>query len=140
MRLICRPLAPRETDAELLWLTISIGAVALAALWRALHLPWSTCLFHVITRHPCPSCGATRAAIGFLHGNFAAAWNWNPLAVMTYCAIAMLNLYALVVLITGARRLRIVQVRPAEKKFLRATTIVVILGNWVYLLLANQSM
>ncbi len=139
MRLIARPLAPGETNAELLGLTISSGAAAAFALWHALHLPWPVCAFHIVTGQPCPTCGATRAAIALLHGDLPAAWNWNPLALLAYGAVVLFDGYVLVVMATGAKRLRIVQVRPGEKKFLRASLVAVVLCNWVYLLIAKAA-
>ncbi len=52
MQIVRRPLAPSETNHELLWLTVSSGGLALAATWLALKLPWPICLFHALTGHP----------------------------------------------------------------------------------------
>ncbi len=139
MRLICRPLAPEETDHERLWFGVSTGAFALAAVWLALNLPWPTCAFHQITGHPCPTCGATRAAIALFHGNIFAAWHWNPLALAFYGLLAVCNVYALTAISAGAPRLRIVQVAPAEKRFWLGLAAALALVNWGYLLMTNVS-
>ncbi len=137
MRLICRPLAPGETDHEQLWLALSIGSVLLLAAWLTLHLPWPVCVFHALTGHPCPTCGATRAAIALLHGDVGTAWHWNPLAFVVYCALALGNVYLLIAIATGAPRLRVAQITSTEVKFLRGLAVVLVLANWLYLLSAN---
>jgi Protein of unknown function (DUF2752) len=137
MRLVLRPLAPRETNHELLWLSISSGAFVVGAAWLRLHLSWPLCVFHEITGQPCPTCGATRAAIALLHGNVGAAWHLNPLAFICYCVLLLCNAYALWVLSTGAGCLRIVQITPTEKNVLRGFAATLVLANWIYLLMAN---
>src|ERR1700704_7020244 len=94
MQLSRRPIAPGELDHELIWLAVSLGALAAAALWFALHLPWPICVFHTLTGHPCATCGATRSAIAFFHGQFFSAWKWNPLAFVGYCTLSIFNAYA----------------------------------------------
>ena len=37
------------------------------------------CVFHAVTGLACPGCGSLRAAHCFLHGDFAAAFRFNPL-------------------------------------------------------------
>jgi hypothetical protein len=139
MQLTRRPLAPGETDHEFIWLLVCTGAFLFGASWIALKLPWPICLFHALTGHPCATCGATRAAIALFHGRFLAAWKWNPLAFVSYCALVLFNLYALTVLVTRGKRWRIVCVTPAEKKFLRGCLVALVLANWTYLLIANAS-
>src|SRR2546423_11112246 len=136
MQLVRRPLAPNETDHELVWLLVCAGSFVFAASWLALKLPWPICLFHDLTGHPCATCGATRAAIAFFHGEFRAAWKWNPLASALYCALTIFNFYALAIVITRRPRLRLV-VAPLEKKLVRAIAIALVLGNWIYLVTAS---
>src|SRR6266487_4309183 len=80
MQIVRRPLAPGETNHELLWLSVSSGGLALAATWLALRLPWPICLFHALTDRPCLTCGATRSAVAFFHAHFLTAFQCNPLA------------------------------------------------------------
>jgi hypothetical protein len=136
MQIVRRPLAPDETDHELVWLFVSAGTFLFAASWLALKLPWPICLFHAITGRPCATCGATRAAIALFHGQFLAAWKWNPLAFLVYGALVIFNLYALAVVITHAPRLR-VALASSEKKLVRAIAIALVLGNWIYLVTAS---
>jgi hypothetical protein len=133
MQIVSRPLAPRETNYELLWLSVSLGGLLLAAGWFRLGLPWAVCWFHQVTGHPCATCGATRAAIAFFRGDLLGSIRWNPLAFAVYCGIAAFDAYALVVMLTGARRLR-VSFNTMEKRILRGTAVTILLLNWAYLL------
>ncbi len=132
MRVVCRPLAPREIDHELLWLSVSLGGLGLAAGWLAAGLPWPSCFFHAVTGHPCLTCGATRSAIAFFHGNFAAAWKWNPLAFTIYTALSIFDGYAFAVLVLRRPRLRIVGLTNGEKAVARIGLIALLALNWAY--------
>jgi hypothetical protein len=139
MQLVRRPLAPAETDHELVWLFVCAGSFVFAIAWRVLDLLWPACLFHLITGHPCATCGATRAAMALFHGQFLMALKWNPLAFFAYVSLIAFCFYAFVTVITHAPRLRIVQVGAGEKKLLRSSAIALFLGNWIYLLIAIPS-
>jgi hypothetical protein len=133
MQLSWRSLARDELDHELLWFSISLGGLVCAAAWLTFGLPWPVCWFHEITGHPCATCGATRAAITFFHGDLLGAMRWNPLAFAIYCGISVFDAYALGVLVTRAPRLR-VAFSDGEKRILRGFAIAVLLLNWAYLL------
>lgn len=134
MRLVRRPLAPSETDHELIWLCVTLTSLALAALWFALRLPWPHCIILTITGHPCLTCGATRAAIAFFHFNFLSAWQWNPLVFGVLCGLSIFDAYAFVVLALCAPRLRVIQFTATDKKFLRFAAVLLLISNWIYLL------
>jgi hypothetical protein len=140
MRIVRGPLAPGETNHELLWLSVSSGGLTLAAGWFALKLPWPICLFHALTGRPCLTCGATRSAVAFFHAHFLTAFQWNPLAFVFYCSLSIFNLYALAVLITRAPRVRITQLTASERKFIRGSIIALFAFNWVYLLISNPAL
>ena len=133
MQLVRRPLAPGETDHELIWLGVSIVGLGLAASWFLLGLPWPHCLFLTVTGHPCMTCGATRSAIAFFHLDLASALKWNPLVFAILCGLSVFDLYAFVVLILRAPRLRI-HFAPTEKKFMRLAALAILVSNWIYLL------
>jgi len=135
MQLVRRHLASPELDHELIWLTVSLGSLAFAAIWLALGLPWPRCAFHDFTGLPCVTCGMTRSAIQFFHGNFLAALRWNPLVFVALCGLSIFDAYAFVVLIAGAPRLRIAGFSSAEKTFVRALIITLLAANWAFLLL-----
>ena len=140
MQVVYRPLAPGETNHELIWLSVSSGGLVLAATWLALKLPWPICLFHTLTGHPCLTCGATRSAIAFFHAHFLAAFEWNPLAFLCYCGLSLFNVYAFQVVVLRALPLRIVRLSAGERKLFRGFVIGVLTLNWAYLLLANPSL
>ena len=134
MRVELRRLRAGELDHELIWLAVTVGAALSAILWLALHLPWPTCTFRALTGLPCVTCGATRASLAFLHGNLGAAWRFNPLIFAGICAVALFDAYALFVLGTGARRVRISLPKRGVRKLILVGLILAGLGNWIYLL------
>jgi hypothetical protein len=140
MQIVRRPLAPGETNHELIWLSVSSVGLALAASWLALKLRWPICFFHALTGRPCLTCGATRSAIAFFHAHFLAALQWNPLAFLCYCALSLFNVYAFATLVMRTPRLRVAQVNPGERKFIRGSVIALLALNWAYLLLANPTL
>jgi hypothetical protein len=129
----CVP-AHHETNHELIWLGVSLLSLASAALWLASGLPWPRCVFLWVTGHPCVTCGATRAAIQLFHGHFLAAFAWNPLVFAILCGVMIFDVYAIIVLIAGPQRFRIVEITPAEKNFVRLCVVILLVLNWVYLL------
>jgi hypothetical protein len=135
MRLRVQRLAPGEIDHELIWLSASLVSLALAALWLTLGLPWPRCIFHEITGLPCATCGMTRCGIQFFHGHFLTALKWNPLVFAFLCGVTAFDLYAFVVLVTRAPRLRITFDADLQKKLVRSAVIAVLALNWSYLLL-----
>jgi len=135
MQVLRRPLAPGETDHELIWLSVLVASLGLAATWFSLGLPWPRCLFHDLTGRPCLTCGMTRSAIQFFQGHFLAAIQWNPLVFAALCGLSIFNAYAFIVLVTRAPRLRIALWTRAEKKYARIIVITALALNWAYLLL-----
>ena len=134
MRLTVRHRIKTDLDHELIWLSVSLGGLALAASWFALRLPWPHCIFLSITGLPCLTCGATRSAIAFFHLDFWSAWKWNPLVFLFLSGLSIFDAYAFAVLIVQAPRLRIVRFTPPEKIFVRFVAIILLLSNWIYLL------
>jgi Protein of unknown function (DUF2752) len=134
MQIARRQLIARELDHELLWLSVSLGGLTAAALWFALHLPWPRCAFHELTGLPCLTCGATRSAVEFFHGNFLMALKWNPLAFAGLWAVSVFDIYAAVVLVTRAPRLRIARLTSVERNFARILVVALFALNWIYLL------
>jgi len=134
MQVSRRHLGPNEIDHELIWLTVSLGSLAVVALWLSFGLPWPRCVFHGLTGLPCVTCGMTRSGIEFFHGRFLAALKWNPLVFAFLCGLTAFDLYAFTVVTTRARRLRFVFRNQAEKQYARALVIGALALNWVYLL------
>jgi len=134
MRLVWRRSAPGEFNHELVWLAVSLATLAGGAIWLGLGFPTLRCPFLAVTGYPCLTCGATRCAIAFLHGNLFAAWHWNPLALLALCGLAIFDVYAALVLVSGAPRLRLIDSSRAEKNVVRLAVIALIAVNWIYLL------
>jgi hypothetical protein len=135
MQLSCRPLKPGETDHELIWLTVSLGSLALAAAWLAVGLPWPRCAFHEITGLPCFTCGMTRCGIQFFQAHFLAALKWNPLVFTALCGLTAFDLYAFGKLAARGPRLRIYFCTQTAKTFARIAVISALVLNWIYLLM-----
>jgi hypothetical protein len=134
MRVVWRRLPAAGLDHELVWLAVSLAALAGGAAWLALGFPWPHCPFLALTGFPCLTCGATRATIALLHGDFPLAVSWNPLAFLALCGVALFDLYALVVLLSRGPRMRIVAWTRTEKTAVRIAVIASIAANWIYLL------
>ena len=134
MRLVRRRVPANGVDHELIWLLVSVTAGAIGLLAFGFGLNWPRCPFLAITGFPCLTCGATRATIAFLHGNFSLAWWWNPLAFLALCGVAAFDLYAVAVLLSRSARIRIVDWTRAEKNFARIAVVSMLAVNWIYLL------
>jgi hypothetical protein len=134
MQVSSRHRGPRETDHELIWLSVSLGSLGVAAGWFALGLPWPRCVFHDLTGLPCVTCGMTRSAIAFFHGHFLYALLWNPLIFAFLCGVTAFDLYAFAVIATHAPRLRIAFQTEREKTSARIIVIAALALNWIYLL------
>jgi uncharacterized protein DUF2752 len=134
MRLVWRRIPPEDFNHELVWLAVSAAALAGGMVWLGLGMPGLRCPFLAITGYPCLTCGATRCAVAFLHGNLALAWSWNPLAFLALCGVALFDLYAAIVLAARSPRLRVVDWTRTEKNAVRIAVIALIVMNWGYLL------
>jgi hypothetical protein len=134
MRLLWRRRSANETDHELIWLAVSAASIAGGAAWLAMALPWPRCPFLAVTGLPCVTCGATRSAIAFLHGDFLSALKWNPLMFVAFCALIAFDLYAAIVLVSRTLRLRIVDWTVTEKNVARIAVLSLLALNWIYLL------
>jgi hypothetical protein len=53
------------------------------------------CMFKAITHIPCPSCGATRAIILFLHGDLVRSLLLNPLGALLFIALIVVPIWLL---------------------------------------------
>ena len=134
MRLLWRRRSAHGPDHELIWLAVSVVVLAGGAAWLALSFPWPRCPFFAVTGLPCVTCGATRSAIAFLHGDILSALRWNPLAFVAFCGVIAFDLYAVIVLVGRMPRLRIVDWTIAEKNAVRIAAITLLALNWIYLL------
>jgi hypothetical protein len=133
MRFEFRRLSAGELDHELIWLAATVVSAVGLMVWLTFGLPLPGCAFHQVFGIPCLTCGSTRAAFAFLHGDIPAAWRFNPLATLSFFVIAIYDLYALIVLVRRGPRLRIVWSRFPRRGFATLVSGAALL-NWVYLL------
>lgn len=134
MRVVWRRGPGAGFDHELIWLGVSLVTLAGGAAWMWIGLGWPQCPFLAMTGWPCLTCGATRATIALLHGDFLQAFSWNPLAFLALCGVAVFDLYAVIVLLTRRPRLRMVDWTRTEKNVVRVAIVCALLANWIYLL------
>jgi hypothetical protein len=134
MGLCVRRLTASEIDHELIWLSVSLVSLGLAAVWLTTGLPWPRCAFHQMTGLPCVTCGMTRCGMQFFHGHFLAALRWNPLVFVFLCGVTAFDLYAFTTLAMRTPRLRICFGTQRAKTFVRVAVISALVLNWIYLL------
>lgn len=60
---------------------VAIPGLALIPLETLQRIP-ALCLFQLLFHWQCPGCGMTRALCAAMHGDIAAAWNFNSLFVV----------------------------------------------------------
>src|SRR6185369_16979802 len=76
------------------------GVAAFFALAIVFGIP--VCPFALVTRHPCPGCGLTRATLALLRGDLTDALHFHPLApVVAPLVIAAVLYNGLVYVVAG---------------------------------------
>ncbi len=79
--------------SELVLPLVAGGAILVSFFYRSEGLPGlQVCWFRGLTSWPCPGCGLTRAFCAISHGDFAAAWKFNPFGFVFY-AVAILLVF-----------------------------------------------
>ena len=127
-----------ETDHELLW--SAVGAVTLGLGWLTARtlpgaVPLPSCLFKVVTGWPCLTCGGTRAALAFAHGDLLESCRWNPLVAAALLGWCLFLVYGAGALIGLWPRLRVRDVRPGEAAWLRTGAVATVAATWLYLVI-----
>ena len=129
-----RPLIPGERDEELIWGMILGSSGLLVACWLWSGLPTPLCAFHALTGLPCPTCGITRAFSFLLHGDPRSAFLFNPLGLSVLFGIATYLVYAAVVVVVKLPRLRWNPLSRLQKSMIRASVVLLVAMNWIYLI------
>ena len=132
---------PGHVDHELIW-----GLVAAVGLAASVMLPVDRllagagyrCPFRAIAGIPCPTCGATRAAVAMGSLDVRRAFALNPLVAVGWWAAALFVPYAAVVVLWRRDRLRLADVTARDANVLRALVIGVVLANWAYVIAAGS--
>jgi len=94
------------------------------------------CWVHSLLGIPCPTCGATRAALALAHGDWSAAMTVQPLATALAVLVASYLPWAVGVVFLGWTPLRL-DLRGASGRAWRWGLVLVGLANWGYLIRAG---
>lgn len=138
MRVILRPLRAGETDHELLWSLVGLGALTLALAWMAAGSPaLPVCPLRSVTGLPCPTCGSTRAMLALLDGRLDDAARLNPLAFAVAIAFPPYAVYGLVVAAGALPRIRL-QVEAASRAVIRLAVAVLGAALWLFLIIDGR--
>jgi hypothetical protein len=89
------------------------------------------CGFHVVTGHPCPTCGVTRMGFLLLDGEVAAASRMNPFLFLVVAGLATWAVAGLAARFAGWDLS--LGISQREEKWWWAALISGFLANWVYL-------
>jgi len=122
-----------------IWIEAVYAAIAMVGLAVARFIPEQmlearTCPFLLLTGHPCPSCGMTRAWHAMAHFHFADALRMNPLGVVLFLGACCWLVYAAVVLVGRTRAVRFDRPSGRRLNAIRIVLAAVIIGNWVYII------
>ena len=91
------------------------------------------CVFQGLTSFPCPTCGATRAALLLAHGEVPASLSMNPLVSFCFMSACLVFLYSLLAFFLHLPR-PFVELLASEPIVVRVAAVVLVLMNWSYLL------
>jgi hypothetical protein len=125
----------RKGDPPPAWPFVGVSLVLLAGLgWAISKIPprfIPPCGFHVVTGHPCPTCGSTRAALLLLKGRPLEAFRTNPLLALVVAGLVLWVAAGAAALLLG-RRLTL-RFGKREPRLWWVLLLVVFLLNWWYL-------
>ena len=125
----------RKGDPPPAWPFVGVSLVLLAGIgWVVSKIPprlIPPCGFHVVTGHPCPTCGSTRTALALLRGRLGEAFLTNPLFTAVLVGLALWVAAGAMSLVFG-RRLTL-DFGGREAWFWWLLLLVAFLLNWWYL-------
>ena len=134
MKIYLRPLAPGETDFELIWFWLMLVSGSLGFFWLHWHLPLPECPMVHWTGLPCPTCGGTRMARAVLDKNFRLGFVSNPLLFFAMTVAAGVFAYSAVVLGMRLRRIRCGKLAEKFRYVIRSAAAISFVANWAYLI------
>ncbi len=118
---------------------IIYGGIAFLALLAGRFLPVlalaPSCALRTLTGLPCPTCGSTRSLVHLSHGDVVSAFAMNPLTTAALLAAVIYLLYSVTALTFNLPRVAFA-LTEKEKDLVRASAVLLLLLNWVYLLFA----
>ena len=116
---------------SLTWGALALTAVLLAPLATDLAPRLPGCLFRELTGLPCPTCGATRAALALARRDLAGAITVNPLATLGALLFVLGGAAAAVASLAG----RPLREPPLAGPALRSAAVLAVAANWAWILL-----
>ncbi len=119
--------AKRQMMAALLWATLAAGAVYLYLFEPGKSGFFPACPFRMLTGFNCPGCGSTRGLHRLLHGDVVAAFEFNPLLIISLPFL----LYALMRYTSAALRGQPLNWNRLNARYI-STLIVVIISFWIF--------
>ena len=119
--------AKRQMMAALLWATLAAGAVYLYLFEPGKSGFFPACPFRMLTGFNCPGCGSTRGLHRLLHGDVVAAFEFNPLLIISLPFL----LYALMRYTSAALGGQPLNWNRLNARYI-STLIVVIISFWVF--------
>jgi hypothetical protein len=131
-----RILVKRHGKGELpawAWVGAGLGC-ATGAVLALRYLPFRIlppCGFHLVTGHPCPTCGMTRVGFLLLDGRVGAAFRMNPFLFTIAAALAAWVAVGAALRLAG--RDLWIEVSDREEKWGWLALLAGFLLNWAYL-------
>ena len=119
--------AKRQMMAALLWATLAAGAVYLYLFEPGKSGFFPACPFRMLTGFNCPGCGSTRGLHRLLHGDVVAAFEFNPLLIISLPFL----LYALMRYTSAALGGQPLNWNRLNARYI-STLIAVIISFWIF--------
>lgn len=123
---LAETISPRLTMA-LVWATLAAGATYLFIFEPGKTGFFPVCPFRAITGFTCPGCGSTRGLHRLLHGDVVAAFEFNPLLILSLPFL----LYALLRYTDAAIRQKPLKGNQLNAKYIWLM-FGVIMSFWIY--------
>jgi len=117
----------RPLQAALVWATLAAAAIYLFIFEPGKSGFFLVCPFRALTGFTCPGCGSTRGLHRLLHGDVIAAFELNPLLILSLPFL----LYALMRYTNAAVRGRQLKRHQLNPRFIWVL-FVVIISFWVF--------
>lgn len=94
------------------------------------------CLFKMIFKIPCLTCGSTRVLLNLSYLNIKKAFLSNPLFFLLVLVCLALMIIAFISFIFDLPKYEII-LSESERKIFIGTIIILIIANWIYLIIAG---
>jgi hypothetical protein len=124
-----------ERQVALLWGFVGLAGLAMRPFWLALAPLLPPCAFHRLTGIPCPTCGTTRAAVAFFHGDVLGAFAANPLAA---AAAVLFVGGAVLAPLWAALNGPMLEIGHPLPRWVRGAVVAVVAAGWDYLIAARR--